>query len=136
MAEIVLSEHAMVYPYLPTNYDAQHWTLRFPTALILYRFFFYLFFFHYSNSRQITAWSQFSRFLCQDLRNGKEGWKKKIWNIIRSKMLDNLNQCNLSFCHLKLLSMDIILRLSFKKKNGSMYLIFAVIIHCIFKIKK
>lgn len=31
-------------------------------------------------------------------------------------MLDNLNQCNLSFCQLKLLSMDIILRLSFKKK--------------------
>lgn len=136
MAEIVLSEHAVVYPYLRSNYDAQHWTLRFPTVLIFY-FFIYLFIFlHSSNSRQITAWSQFSRFLCQDPRNGKEGWKKKIWNIIRSKMLDNLNQSNLSFCHLKLLSMDIILRLSFKKKIGSMYLIFAVIIHCIFKIKK
>lgn len=94
-----------------TNYDAQHWSLRFPTALIFY-------FFHYSNSAPITTWSQFSPFPCQDPRNGL-GLKTKqnqIWNINRSKMLDNLNQSNLSFCHLKLWHMTVILTLSLKKK--------------------
>ncbi len=62
-------------PHWPTSadYNAQHWTLCFPTAQIFY--------FYCSNSGQSTTLSQFPGFPRQD--SGK-----KIWNIIWSQTLD------------------------------------------------